>query len=174
MLLNTVSENESQFSTRELQGARQAMDLYGMIGYPSINDFRHMVKYKLLDNCTITEQDVINANTIYGPDIASLIGKTTQTKPITVISDYITIPKKLIKQHKLVKISADIMYVQGLMFFVSISTHIKFTTVEYIDNCTKQSLQECLEHIYDTYKGMVSTLRKHTWIQNSKFYETLS
>jgi hypothetical protein len=52
--------------------------------------------------------------------------------PYAVVADYVEIPKEILDMNKAVTIAADVMFVNGIPFVVTISRKIKFTTTEYI------------------------------------------
>jgi hypothetical protein len=74
-----------------------------------------------LTNCPVTVQDVNNAHHIYGRDLANIRGKTTRRKPQHVQIDYVQIPWDFVKMHKYVTLAADVMFVNGLPFLVTLS-----------------------------------------------------
>ena len=81
VMVNTVRENYEGCTKHDLEKAKEARRLQGMIGNPTEREFIGMVREKLIANCPITVRDVDNANRIFGPDLANLRGKTTRTKP---------------------------------------------------------------------------------------------
>ena len=95
VLLNTVKENELGYTKQQIEQARRARNLYGMIGYPSVMDYKNSVKHNLINNCPITVKDIEAAEKIYGPDIAELKGKTVRKQPMKVNTEIIAVPKKL-------------------------------------------------------------------------------
>ena len=48
----------------------------------------------------IFSKDVSNARTIFGPDLASIRGKTVQRAPEPVVTDYVAVPRTLIEANK--------------------------------------------------------------------------
>jgi len=46
-------------------------------------DFIHLVDNNLLSNCPVTKMDILAAEHIFGPDLGSLKGKTTQERTLT-------------------------------------------------------------------------------------------
>ena len=62
MLVNTVRENFEGYSRHEVEKAKEARRIQGMIVNPTERKFAGMVREKLLTNCPVTMQDVDNAN----------------------------------------------------------------------------------------------------------------
>ncbi len=81
MLVNTVRENFEGYTCHEVEKAREARRIQGMIGNPTKREFAGMVCEQLLTNCPVTVRYVDNPNQIFGPNLANLRGKTTRTKP---------------------------------------------------------------------------------------------
>ena len=75
-LIQTVKENEIGYAKRELDQAKLARKLYGMVGHPSIKDYKWMAQEGALLNCPVTPKDIGVAEKVYGKDIAALKGKT--------------------------------------------------------------------------------------------------
>ena len=74
-LISTTFENESKFTSREVQGARSARELYHKIGQPSKNLFFHILQNSLKRDCPVDEADAKRAFEMYGDDVASVKGK---------------------------------------------------------------------------------------------------
>lgn len=70
--VTTVAENMMGFTKREIKRAKLARDALKMLGFPSTADFKAMVRTGWIRNCPITEQDISNAHTIFGPDDQTL------------------------------------------------------------------------------------------------------
>ena len=130
--VNTVRENFEGYTKHNLEKAKEARRLQGMVGNPTEHEFVGMVREKLIANCPITVRDVDNANRIFGPDLANLRGKTTRTKPDRVRVEYVEIPRDFVKLHKHVMLVADVMFVNGLPFLVTSSRGISLVTIEYL------------------------------------------
>ena len=99
-----------------------------------------MISENMIMNWPVTVKDVIRADKIYGRDIHALKGKTKRTQPTQVITDYVKLPHSVLEKNKHVTLSIDIMYVNIIPFVTTISRNIKFTTVEAIQNRTKDQL----------------------------------
>ena len=78
LFLNTVAINKGAYTRREIEGADKARVLYKKIGRPSEQAFVEILQKKLIRNCPVTPDDAKRALQIYGPDIATLKGKTVK------------------------------------------------------------------------------------------------
>ncbi len=47
-----------------------------MIGNPNKKDYKGMVSVKLITNCPVTKTNISNTRAMFGPDLASIRGKT--------------------------------------------------------------------------------------------------
>ena len=131
-LIKTAAKNKEGFTKHQLMGARAARDVYKTLGFPSMRDFVSMVHDNLIRNYPIMLEDIKNAHTIYGPDVASLKGKTVRKASPVVRTDYIYVPRHIFDQNKHVVVAGDIMYVTDLRFLVTVSRGINMITVEYL------------------------------------------
>ena len=48
----------------------------GLVRYPNEQDFKGMVRANMIPNCPIDANGIATARDIWGPDLASLRGKT--------------------------------------------------------------------------------------------------
>ena len=54
MLVNTVRENFEEYSCHEVEKAKEAQRIQGMISHPTKREFAGMVREQLLTNCPVT------------------------------------------------------------------------------------------------------------------------
>jgi hypothetical protein len=80
LFLNTVEQNKQAYTQREIEGADRARELYKKIGRPSKKEFTDILQNNLIQNCPVTPDDAKEALQIYGPDVATLQGKTLVKK----------------------------------------------------------------------------------------------
>jgi hypothetical protein len=149
--LNTVSENKEGFTLRQIKGAQIARTLYSTLCYPSISDYKWVIRSNQIKDCPVTVQDVNVASTIWGKDIAALKGKTVCNKTIPVARDYVKVPHELLKLHKEVFMIVDIFFVNKIPFFLSLSRKICFTTVSHLSNRTVPQIFKAFREIYQYY-----------------------
>ncbi len=145
---NTVKDNMSGFTKRQLKGARSARFLYKKLACPSVGDFRWVVQANQIEDCPVKVQDIDVAAQVWGKDLDALKGKTTRSRPIHVAADFIKVPKELLKLHKEVYITADIFFVNKIPFFLTLSRRIRFTAVNHLADRKIKSIFKAFEEIY--------------------------
>ena len=97
-----------------------------------------------MTNCSVTLKDVKIAKKIFGSDVLSIEKKETQKKPISVISDQIELLKKLLKRHSDVISCVNIVFINELAFFVTISIDIECRAVECVSNRFTKKVSKAL------------------------------
>ena len=93
----------------------------------------------------------MQAENINGPSVQALKGKTIRTKPIPVVSDYVSVPHAIFEENRNVTLSVDVMFVNRIPFITSISQHLKFTTAETHHNRTTSQLGQCVTNVKSLY-----------------------
>jgi hypothetical protein len=114
----------------------------------------------MITNCPVFPIVITNANTIFGPGISTLKGKTVRRTPEGVMTEYVEVPSEIINLNKNVTLAVDIMFVCGLPCMVSISRKINFTTVEYLSGQEQPMLVNSLSkilHIYQRRRFKIET-----------------
>ena len=140
VLVETVAENMEGYSRREIEAAKQARDGQELVGFPSERDYETMVRGGLVRNCPINIHDVRIARHVFGPDVNAIKGKTTRRTHLPVVSDYIHIPTQIYQRNHRIVVVADVMFVSGLKFLVTVSRGIDLTTTEYLPSGGKKYL----------------------------------
>ena len=120
-----------------------------------------MVHLNLLKDCPITNADIANAHTIFGPNLANIRGKVVCWKPERITTDYVEIPQSIIENNKWVSLVAVIMFVNGIPFLVSASHNINLITIEHAPTCTTPKLDYLLERALLRFMpGLVSMSKR--------------
>lgn len=104
------------------------------LGYPSDQDFKWLLKSNQIKDCPVTYNNAVIADKVWGPSVASLKGKTTRKTPLPVTSDIIQIPVKIRDLHRYITISIDVLFVNKIPFFATLSRKIIFTMVTHLSN----------------------------------------
>ena len=130
--ITTVTENKQKYSQSDVKRADGVRALQKIIGHPTARHLSYLLDHHLIPNSPFTSHDVRSAEQIYGPDLGNLKGKTTRRNPPTVDHIIQQCPPTIIEQYGNIILSADIMHVNGIPFFVRRSHHIHFGTVDVL------------------------------------------
>ena len=149
--IESVRKNYEGFTAEQVKRAREARDALAMMAHPRGDRLAHMVSSNVIENCKVRSSDLANATVIYGPDRGAIRGKTVRRKPEKVRPEYSRIPLQLFERLKDVTLSADIMFVNGLPFFVTLSRAIKMGTAEFTPSRTADALHKKLETVKRLY-----------------------
>ena len=103
----------------------------------------------------MTVEDVNAALKIWGENIVTLKGKTTRSKPNTMARDSVKIPIDLLKLHKKVFLTLDILFVNKILFLLTLSRKICFTAVNHLANRTVPQIFAAFKEIYQYYMHCV-------------------
>ena len=157
MLVQTVRQNFEGYTRQEVERAIEARNLQNNTGHPSETAYkaevsRRPVESRLFADSHIEPSDISNARKIFGPSLPCRKGKWVRGKSTRVSSEYVSIPANLINANKYVTLVADVMFVSGLPFFITMSRKIRFITVQYVPRRTASELSNALKQTLSVYK----------------------
>jgi len=150
-IVPTVRGNFEGFSKRDIMGVIKARRLQSMVGGPGLADFDGIVREKMIDDCPIDQNDLKNAHTIFGPDLAGVRGRTVRRKPERVEVRVVAIPRDFLKLHRFLTLTADVMFVNGLPFLLTRSRGVQLITVEYLPRHTAKTIGHKLTRVLQFY-----------------------
>ena len=141
-MVSTVAEQKKMFSRREITAADEARALYRKIGRPDEAEFQHILRSNFIRNCPVTPDDAKRALVIYGPDIATIKGKTTKSAAAPRAPTFVAtpLPAPILEYHRNVTLCLDFFFVQGIAFYHTISRGIGFRTVSPVPDCSKSTI----------------------------------
>ena len=79
-LVMTLSENRKGYTDQQYDRAKTAWKLYHIIGMPTVENFKALLRMNAIQNCPVMVKDVKIAEHIFGPDMSSLKGKSMRKK----------------------------------------------------------------------------------------------
>jgi hypothetical protein len=151
-LIKTVKENRVGYTQRQFEQAKRAWELYHIMGTPTIETFKTLVKMNAIRNCPVTTEDVNIAEKIFGADMSSLKGKLTCRKSSPVREDTVEIPEELIAHNRKIELCIDIMYVNECGFMTTIDQTIRFRSAISIENRTHKEYYRVLDMVLRVYQ----------------------
>ena len=93
----------------------------------------------------------MEAEKIWGQNVASLKGKTVCRKPQVVTQDVVAVPKEIWELHKEVTLAINIFFVNKIPYFVTYSVKICFLSVTHMVNRKAKSIFKALESMHKYY-----------------------
>ena len=152
-LVSTVTENRKGYTLRQFERAKQARKLYHIVGTPTIENFKSLIRMNIIKNCPVTVEDINIAEKIFGPDISSLKGKSTRRKPKPARKDLIKIPKELIMKHHDIELCMDTMYINQCGMLTAIDRTVKYRSLVPIDTRHHEEYYRALDQILRYYNN---------------------
>lgn len=146
----TVHDREARYTKRQVADAQAARNLMKALGYPSTSDMIDMLTTGKVVNTKITAHDLRRALDIYGPDLSSLKGKTTQRRGVIVRVEPVCKPSETEQT-----LHADVMFVAGEAFFIVVAKPLAYTMVRHLANGRNASM------LGEALTGVVSELQTH-------------
>ena len=132
-----------------MERAIEARKVQARTGHPSEKILCKEVSRKsassLFRNFPITTTDISNSKRIFGPSLPCARGKWVRSKSTKVQPGYVSIPQNLINLHKYITLAADVMFVFGRPFLITLSRKIIFVTVQYVPRRSASELSDALK-----------------------------
>ena len=75
------------------------------------------------------------------------------------MEEYVTVPKELVSRHKFISMAADVFFVDGIAFLLTVAIKLKFVTLEHIPVRTAKSLVKNIKRVLQVYDIAGSTVR---------------
>ena len=91
-----------------------------------------MVIKNMIQNCPITASDTTNDHTLFGPNLSVIMSNTVWKKPNRVLMEYVAVPKNFFILHKFVTLVANVLFLNGEPFWITMSSGVQFVTVKLI------------------------------------------
>lgn len=151
-MINTMKENEMFVTPSQLEKAKRARKLYESMGTPTTQDLKAMIRMNLIRDNIVTTKDVDLAETIFGPDVGAIKGKTTRQRPTPINDTKIEIPSELLAVNEEVELSMDGLKVNSLDFLTTITNSLFYRTAQYLTSTHAKVYGRCIDEILAVYK----------------------
>ena len=121
----TVEDRMRKYTRREIQRAEDARELQRKFYYLSDGSLEDLVRRGKIKGTTVSAKDIAVAKDIWGPSLGVLKGKSTSSKGKSILVG----EKIRTVQQKNQTLHVDLMYVNGLAYFISIMDPIEYVQV---------------------------------------------
>jgi hypothetical protein len=157
-MISTVAGNAKQFTQRQYKNAILARRVQNIIMRTGTCEFMD-VSINHIRNCPINKQHIQMAETIFGPNLGSLKGKTTYHAPPHVDGHITPVPHDILAAHHHIHLTVNIMYVNKLPFLITYSHSLCFGTVELLENRQIPTIRKKLQSAFNLYhhRGFIIT-----------------
>jgi hypothetical protein len=91
------------------------------------------------------------AEDIFGPDVGSLKGKTVRRSAEHIEGQIVNVPAEIMSRYREVILGGDIMFVNKIPFFMTVSRYIKFGTVEALQDQTAKTILGAIKKVKSVY-----------------------
>jgi Reverse transcriptase (RNA-dependent DNA polymerase) len=139
----TTQETKSRYTTREIRDADRAREYIRRMNYITAGELARLLAEGKIRDATITAKDVVRAIDIYGKDLGNLKGKTTARRPPVVKAQDEEYLKGVVQREQ--ALYMDLMYVQGMMYLITVAQPSDFVAVTKLSGKSKGLLNEALK-----------------------------
>ena len=122
VIINTVEDNMKAFTKRDVKGEKAERKIYAKLLYRMNAGFMWLIKNNQMKNCEVL-----------------------------VASDLIEIPKDITYLKKKVFLTADIFFVNGIPFFMSLRRKIDFRGMSHLKRRTAEIIFDAFKAIFRLY-----------------------
>ena len=150
-LITTVQKNKEFWTQKEIQGAENARSLQEHLSWPGTTTLKHYITNNLINNTTVTTEDIDRATVIFGPPEPLCKGKMTRQRPHPHLIPRIPIPPAISKHHMNVQLYVDFLFVNKMSFLTTVSDNLKYRTIKYAKSMTKSNIQSLLTQVIVKY-----------------------
>lgn len=147
--VETVRGNMEGFTVEQVKQAKLAHDAMAMMVHPSMQRMKQLVSKNtiVIRICHLPQPTLLCLVRTGG-----LFKVKVRRKPSRMRPDLIKVPLQVYERLKLVTLTADMMFVNGLSFFITKSRGIKLITVQFLPSRTVNRLVESFYAVMRVYR----------------------
>ena len=114
-LVNLVEDNTPNFTKRQVEDSKKAMQLIETMVFPSISTSKHAIDNGIINNCPITSKNIDNYIKIFGTPIPLLKGKGTRKTPKVVSSTTSQTPTEILDVNSNITLNIDTFFINKII-----------------------------------------------------------
>ena len=152
-MISTVKKNMEGFTSRQVARAKAARKLYHIMHAGNEETFKTFLRMPDIKNCPLVNDDISNAQKMFGKDVAQLKGSGTRKRPTPIEDNIVEIPQELIRQHHKLELCTDIMYINGQGILTSIDRTIRFRCAIPVPSKHTDEYYKALDAIFRLYNN---------------------
>ena len=157
-MVNTLQENVSFHSDRQVAQAKRACHSLHGTGSPSIADLKLIVRTNAICNNPVTSEDIALAETVFGKDVGPTMGKLTQSKPLPVVHNCVAVPPEFKAKHRKLTLCVDTFFVNGLAFLGTTSEHLMCRTAGFLEDRTVLTHHTLIDEVFACHNAAGFTI----------------
>ena len=139
------------FTRREIKRGRRSWRLSDTLVFSSDTDLKWIYQSNPIRNNPVIPEDADIPYYIWGKNVKSMVGKGTKKLTKHVDDHKFKIPRELEKLKKSVLIIIDILFVNEIPFFLSLSRQIYFTGLSHLPDRSKKQIFQDFKELFIFY-----------------------
>ena len=150
-MISMVEGNADKYTKHDYCRAIEACRFQNVIMWPGDQELMD-TSIQHLKDCLITQQDIMAATDIFGPNLGSLKGKTVHRPNPHVKTGTPGVPMEILSIHHDIMLAIDIMFINKIPFLVMVSRNLKFGMVEALNSQQIPTIINKLKSIIKLYE----------------------
>ena len=135
-LINTIRQKFEGLTPREVKEDILARTVQLRIGNPTEKKYKHMASVNSLKECPVRPKHITYVAHSFGPLISVSEGKIMKHLSARVQVAKTSVLDNFRRLHRVVTLTADVMFVNGVSLLITLSSGIKLYTMKHIPSCT--------------------------------------
>ena len=121
---------------------------------------KNLPRQNIIRNCDVAEKDIALTKKIFGPDVATLKGKSTRQKPRKVVDKEIEIPDEFVSKERNIELSIDIIFINKETLIMTIDRSIMFKACVPLPSQEDDDVYAGLDEVLHHYNKAGYTITK--------------